>query len=96
MAILIISNKGKDDTMKIIKSLKDSGLSIKGVSKTFKNESKYQNRGCLRNLLGTLATCLLVNLLRGKKLKQSKTLATRVKTAGQKIIRAGEGAIATN
>ena len=29
-----------NDIMKIVKSLKDSGLSINGVSKTIKNEAK--------------------------------------------------------
>ena len=52
--------------MKIVKSLEDSSLSIKGVNKTFKNESKEQNRGCLSMLGGTLGVCLLVNLLTGK------------------------------
>ena len=40
--------------MKIVKSLKESSLSIKGVSKTFKNEAKEQKGGFLEMLLGTL------------------------------------------
>ena len=42
MTTLIISNEEMDDILKIIKSLKESGLLIKGVSKTIKNEAKEQ------------------------------------------------------
>ena len=35
--ILIISNKEMEDCMKIVKSLKDSGLLIKGYTKTIEN-----------------------------------------------------------
>ena len=37
---LIISNEGMNDIMKIVKSLEDSGLLIKGVRETIKNEAK--------------------------------------------------------
>ena len=37
---LIISNEKMNDIMKIIKSLEESGLLIKGVSQTIKNEVK--------------------------------------------------------
>ena len=39
MTTLKISNE-EMNIMKIVKSLKESGLSIKGVSKTIKNEAK--------------------------------------------------------
>ena len=39
-ATLIISNKELEDIMKIINSLDDSGLLIKGVSETIKNEAR--------------------------------------------------------
>ena len=51
---LIISNEEMNDIMKIVKSLKESSLSIKGVSKTIKNEAKEQKGGFLEMLLGTL------------------------------------------
>ena len=38
--ILIISNKEMEDTMKIVKSLKEHELLIKSVSKTLENEAK--------------------------------------------------------
>ena len=37
---LLISNEEMKDIMKIIKSLEDSGLLIKGVSETIQNEAK--------------------------------------------------------
>ena len=37
---LINLNKEMNDIMKIVKSLEESGLLIKGVSKTIKNEAK--------------------------------------------------------
>ena len=40
---LIISNEEMED-IKIVKSLEDSGLLIKGVSETIKNEAKKQKR----------------------------------------------------
>ena len=52
--------------MKIIKSLKESGLLMKGVSKTIKNEAKKQKSGFLSMVLGTLGASLLGNLLAGK------------------------------
>ena len=39
---LIISNEEINDIMKIIKPLEESGLLIKGVSETIKNEAKEQ------------------------------------------------------
>ena len=55
-----------NDIMKTVKSLQESDLLIKGVSKTIKYEAKEQIRGFLRMLLGTLGTNLLGNLLTGK------------------------------
>ena len=55
-----------NDIMKIVKSREESGLLIKGVSETIKNEAKEQKRGFLSMLLGTLGASLLGNLLTGK------------------------------
>ena len=63
---LIISNEEMNDIMKIVKSLEDSGLLIKGVSQTIKNEAKEQKGGFLSMLLETLGASLLGNLLTGK------------------------------
>ena len=50
------------DIMKSVKSLEESGLLIKGVSETIKNEAKEQKGGFLGTLLDTLGTTLLENL----------------------------------
>ena len=63
---LIISNEEINDTMQIIKSLEESGLLIKGVSGTIKNEAKEQKGGFLGMVVGTLGASLLGNLLTGK------------------------------
>ena len=48
--------------MKVVKSLDESCLLIKGVSKTIINVAKAQKRGFLIMLLGALGASLLVNL----------------------------------
>ena len=64
---MIISNEEMNDIMKIVKSVEESGLLIKGVSQTIKNEAKEeQKRGLLGKLLGTLGASLLGNLLTRK------------------------------
>ena len=77
---LIISNKEMNDIMKIVKSLKESGLLIKDVSETIKSEAKEQKGGFLGMLLGTLGASLLGNLLTGKGTNR----------AGEGTIRAGQ------
>ena len=63
---LIIFNEEMKDIIKIVESLKDSGLLIKGVSETIKNEAKEQKGGFPGMLLGILGTSLLGNLLTGE------------------------------
>ena len=58
---LIISNDEIEDIIKIVKSLKDSGLLLKGVSETVQIEVKEQNGGFLSMLLGTLDASILGN-----------------------------------
>ena len=60
--LLIIFNEEMNDIMRIVKSLEESGLLIKGVNETIKNEAKEQKRGFLRILLGILGASLLGNL----------------------------------
>ena len=66
---LIISNEEMNDIMKIIKSLKKSGLSIKGISETIKKEAKGQKWGFLGMLLDTSCASLLGNLVKLLKMK---------------------------
>ena len=65
-ATLIISNKDIVDLIKIVKSLEDSDLLLKGVTESVQNEVKEQKEGFLSMLLGTLGASLLGNLLTGK------------------------------
>ena len=79
--ILIVSNDEMKYIIKIVKSLEDSGLLLKGVTETVQNEVKEQKGGFLSMLLGTLGASLLGNILAGK----------GIKTAGEGIVRAGYG-----
>ena len=81
-----------EDIIKIVKSLEDSGLLLKGVTETVQNEIKEQKRGFLSMLLDTLGTSLLGNILAGK-----GAIATShgrgINKKGQGIVRAEEGVI---
>ena len=70
-----------NDIMKIVQTLEDSNILLKGVTKTIKNELKEQKGGFLSMLLGTLGASLLGNLLTEK-----GTIR-----AGEGIVRAGYG-----
>ena len=63
---LIISNDEMEDIIKIVKSLEDSGLLLKGVSETIQNEAKEQKGGFLSMLSGTSGASLSGNILAGK------------------------------
>ena len=80
---LIISNDEMKDIIKIVKSLEDSGLLLKGVTETVQNEVKEQKGGFLSMLLGTLGASLLGNLLTGKGIYRAGK--------GKGIVRAGYG-----
>ena len=69
-----------DDILRIVKSLEDFGVLLKGVSETIQNEAKEQRGGFLSMLLGTIGASLLGVVL-------SKSLS------GRGVIRAGEGTI---
>ena len=84
-ATLIISNEEMNDITKIIKSIEESCLLMKGVSETIKCEAKEQKGGFLIMLLGTLGASLVVSLLTGK---------GRIRT-GEDNIRAGKGTVRT-
>ena len=74
-----------DDILKIVKSLEDSELLLKGVSETIENEAKEQRGVFLSMLIGTLGASLLRGLL-------TKNLSCkRIIRAGEGTIRAGEG-----
>ena len=62
----IISDEEMNDIMKIVKSLEESGLIIKGISETIKNEAKGQKIGFISILLETLAASMLGSALTGR------------------------------
>ena len=85
ITILIISNN-EIHSIKIVKSLKDSGLLVKGITETVQNEVKEQKGGFLSMLLGTLGASLLGNILAGKGMNR----------AGEGFLRAGYGSSIKN
>ena len=87
---LIISNKDIEDLIKIVKSLEDSGLLLKGVTESVQNEVKEQKGGFLSMLLGRLGASLLGNLLTGKGVNRK---GKGIHRAGEGIARAGEGSM---
>ena len=78
MASLIISNEEMHDIMKRVHSLAESGLLIKGVSETFRNETKEQKGGFLGMLIATLGASLLGNLIAGTRTIRSGESTIRV------------------
>ena len=79
---LVIQQEDMNDIIKIIEALENSGILLKGVTKTIENETKEQRGKFLSMLLGTLRASLLGNLLAGGK---------EIVRAGEGVIRAGEG-----
>ena len=90
MTPLIISNDEIEDIIKIVKSLKDSGLLLKGVTETVQNEVKEQKGGSLSMLLGTLGASLLRNLLTSKGIKREGK-GRGINRASEGVLRAGYG-----
>ena len=85
---LIISNKDMDYVMKIIKTLEDSSILLKGVTDTIENETKEQKGGFLSMLLGTLGALLLGNLLSGKGVVRAGEGTMRIREGIKKSINA--------
>ena len=82
---LVISNEEMNDIMKIVQTLEDSNILLKGVIKTIKNETREQKGEFLSVLLGTLGASLLGDLLT---INLSGKGTVR---AGEDFLRAGEG-----
>ena len=84
---LIISNEEMNDIMKIVQTIEDSNILLKGVTKTIENEAKEQKVGFLSMLLGTLGASLLGNLLTRKGIVRTGSGNNK----GKGIVRAGYG-----
>ena len=80
--------------IKIVKSLGDSGLLLKGVTETVQNEVKEQKGGFLSTLLGTLGASLLGNLLTGKEIYRAGK-GKGINRAGEGIVRADYGRLSS-
>ena len=63
---LVISSEEMEDIIKIVKSLEESRLLIKGVSETIKNDPKEQKGEFNSILLGTLVASILGSTLTDK------------------------------
>ena len=80
--------------IKIVKSLEDFGLLLKGVSETVQNDAKEQNGGFLSMLLSTLGASLLGNIVPGKRMNRAGEGIARAGSGnnkGQGVVRAGYG-----
>ena len=53
-ATITVSSNEMKSIIKIVKSLENSGLLLKGIRETIENEAKEQKEGFLSLLLGTL------------------------------------------
>ena len=88
-----------EDIIKIVKSLEDSDLLLKGVTETVQNEVTEKKQGFLTMLLGTLGATLLGNILTGQGVKTTSQgqginragKSRGVNRAGEGVIRAGYG-----
>ena len=87
---LIISNDEINDIIKIVKSLEDSGLLLKGVTETIQIEVKEEKGGFLSMLLGTLGANSLGNLLTGVEVNRARK-GRGINRAGERVLRAGYG-----
>ena len=63
---IIVSNDELEDIIKLVTSLEDSSLLLKGVIETIQNEAKEQKGEFLSMLLGTLGASLFGNILAGE------------------------------
>ena len=84
-----------NDIMKILETLEDSNILLRGVTKTIENQTKEPKGGFLSMLLGTLGASLLGNLLTGKGIVRAgsgRPLSPALQNnKGKRIVRAGSG-----
>ena len=93
---LMISNNEMEDIIKIVKSLEDSGILLKGMTETVQNEVKEQKGGFLSTLWGTLGASLSGDLFIGKRaiaMSQGQGIYRAGNGKGKGINRAGEGVL---
>ena len=77
-----------EDIIKIVQSLEDSGLLLKGITETVQNEVKEQKRRFVSMLFGTLGASLLGNILAGKGINRAgKGRGRGINRAGERVLR---------
>ena len=89
LVLNFIEQEDINDIVKIIEAFENSGILLKGVTRTIENETKEQRGGFLGMLLGTLGASLLGNLLTGG--KGIMKAGDGIVRAADGIVRAGEG-----
>ena len=87
---LIISNDEIQDIIKIVKSLEDSGLLVKGVTETVQSVVKEQKGVFFSMLLGTLGASLLGNILTGRGMNRAGK-GRGINRAAKGVLKAGYG-----
>ena len=82
----IIEQEDMNDIIKIIEALENSGILLKGVTKTIENETTEQRELFVSMLYATLGASLLGNLLTGKGMMRAGegSVASRAKGEGAK------------
>ena len=76
-----------NEIMKILQTLEDSNILLKGVTNAIKDETKEQKSGFVSMLLGPLEASLLGNVLTGKGIVRAGSGNHSKK--GKGIVRAG-------
>ena len=84
---LITSKEEMTDIIKIVQTLEDSNILLKGITNAIKNETKDQKGGFLGMLLGALGASLLGNIVTGKGMLR----AFYRNKEGKGMLRAGHG-----
>ena len=78
-----------EDIMKIVKSLEDYGLLLKGVCEKIQNKAIEQKGEFISMLLGILGASLLGNMLAGTGLNRTGYVSEDLRSKGYGMIRAG-------
>ena len=86
--LIIEEEEDMNGIMKIIEALENSGILLKGVTKTIENETKEQRAGFSSMLLGTLlGASLLGNLLTGKYIMRASDGIVRARSGSKKNLK---------
>ena len=76
--------------IKIVQALQNSNILLKGITKTFENETKKQNRGFIGMLFDTLGTSVLGNMVTVKGMLRAGYVSKDIQPKeGKGMLRAG-------